>query len=341
MCDKMVSQGLPTSHDCVHLSAVQAVQVRQEATEGGECAIVLLIGADAQAGANSSSKSEESAKSYIIVPEGQREVSCWMSHINACCPVEAQRVTVAESTPFSSVGGETTFLSNATLEEHEQDASLSGDAVAELRGSSLLRVANSSEAASMGLATVTSGLGHSANSEGSDAVDSFCGDGDRRRGRASSAVAVAAKISADAETFDEGSGSVRRAGDKGVTNSGGGEVTGVDFDRAESNDTQSPGACGPDDGSSSLSSSTTRDITRALPRLGTEAEPDVSRLELGRDGGDGGDGGDAPAAAAVPGSPHSGRSGGSRQSAESAVDVVVASRPRSIREDSTTGTDVE
>lgn len=268
MCDKMVDQSLHTSHGCVHMSDVHGV--RQEIQDGDR--VIAL-----QTGGKNDGKSGE-AKDHIIVPEEHKDFSSWLSLINECCSNRAQHIIVADSTPFSSVGGETTFLSNATLEEHEQDVPAAG------------REVNSSEAASIGLTTVTSTAGHPA-SDDDDVVKSS---------GAASAAGLAAGLSPDhPEDFS------KRQKD----------AESVGYSRAESHDTQPP------EGSPSP-----QELNRLLPTPSTETEPDVSRLDLAND-------------TTAPGSPQSRQSGGSEHSGGSAD--VVPPAPRSIREDSTAGTDVE
>lgn len=189
MCDKMVGQSLHASHSCLPLGDVYGV--RQE-TSDMDHAIAL----------QTNGKSENS-KEHVIVPEEQSDFSSWLGFINEYCSNQAQHMVMADNTPFSSIGGETTFLSNATIEEHEQDVPAVG------------REANSSEAALIGLITATNGAGHLV-SDDDDVVKSSCG---------ASAPGLVAEHSSDTP---------KRFGKEQK------DIASVDYSRAESHDTQPP-----------------------------------------------------------------------------------------------------
>ena len=68
-CDKMVDQGLPTSHLCVPLCDVTRLQLRLEAIDGGGRAIALQAGTG------------KGARETVIVLEEQKDVGLWIKNI--------------------------------------------------------------------------------------------------------------------------------------------------------------------------------------------------------------------------------------------------------------------
>lgn len=281
MCDKMVAQSYNTSHLCIPLNNVNRMQLRQEAGSGGR-AIVLQTGGGNPAGTRASA-----AKELVIMPEEQRDFSSWVSHIQDACPLGAQYSIAADGTPFSSsIGGETTFLSNATLEEHTQEESPPAAG------------GKNSVAASVGLATIPSALGI-AGTDDSDVAESAGG---------TSAAGGETAIDSNGETNGSCRSvtSSRKGGNESSVGGGGGSV---DYNRTESHDTQPPPELAPP-----------QELDRMFTTLSTATEHDPTHLQ-------------GEEYNTIPKSPQSAKSGGS-------ADVVMPGT-RSIREDSTAGTDVE